>query len=565
MRNKSLIHAYRTLDADIARFDDMVNNGGESGTDLFIPRLGAQPQVEGRLKALVARCTELPAPDGAFALVQAHMHDFLQALGAKLRDKFTRPAASIRGFMWWYENLCNPDKDSRPEDIRSEKAIARLGHSQAMFDAISQWLDTVSADNLLEAQAVCKNYSATFTDYAQKVAQHFSGITPIRQAELGARLQAFADQCRVMQGQLEALLETADISSDTSDDSILKIDPQVYADRLLNEHGVILQELLDWHEAEIDKTRAAVFAIAQKLDISDPKGTMGQVNAILLKYAGPADTPEEMMARGRSYIQRTQAAAKDYVRLPDEDCRVTTVPEVIKDSYPWGGYGGGCSRRRPLLGNMFLNNYNYKAVTDGWIKMNTVHEAYPGHHVQFVRTTLDPIPETLKRGAKHTPITEGTPHRSEELFEFVFAEDPFYPLFVAYRRHHTAVRIKADLMLRYFGRPIRDVVQLYMDEMDFDRDTARGQVRAQENMLGYFTTYFYGYKKLAQWEREYGIDPKTYTELLFSAGRMSLENFKQFLDLSDEERHSFLHDFASLIQFDEDYNEKPIQINWEGR
>lgn len=560
MRDKKLILTYRRLDADIARFDDIVN-GGDSVTDLFIPWPSARPQAESQLEALAARCAGLPVPDGVFGLVQAHMTDFLQALGANLRDKFTRPAALIRRFMWWYESLYNPDKNSRSEAVRAEKAIARLSQSPEMFEAISQWLDTVSADNLLEALAVCKNLAPTFEGYAQKAAQHFPGIAHQRQAELGARLQAFADQCKAMQGQLEDLLKSADIPSDTNEDSILKVDPQVYTDRLLNEHGVILQELLDWHEAEIEKTRAAVFAIAKKLDIPDPKNTMGQINAILLKYAGPADTPEEMLARGRSYIKRTKAASKDYVQLPEEHCRVTTVPEVIKDSYPWGGYGGGCSRRRPLMGNMFLNNHNYKAVTDGWIKMNTVHEAYPGHHVQFIRTTLDPIPETLKRGAKHTPISEGTPHRSEELFEFVFAEDPYYPLFVAYRRHHTAVRIKADLMLRYYGKPIRDVVQLYMDEMDFDRDTARGQVRAQENMFGYFTTYYYGYKKLAQWEREYGIDPKTYTELLFSAGRMSLENFKQFLDLSDEERHSFLHDFASLIQFDEDYKEKPIKMD----
>ena len=30
---------------------------------------------------------------------------------------------------------------------------------------------------------------------------------------------------------------------------------------------------------------------------------------------------------------------------------------------------------------------------------------------------------------------------------------------------------------------------------------------------------------------EYGIDPKTYTRLLFAAGRMSLDNFRRFLDL----------------------------------
>lgn len=133
--------------------------------------------------------------------------------------------------------------------------------------------------------------------------------------------------------------------------------------------------------------------------------------------------------------------------------------------------------------------------------MNTIHEAYPGHHVQFVRAELDPIPETVKIGAKSVPITEGTAHRSERVFEFVFSEYQFCPLFVAYRRHHTWVRIKADLLIRYFGRPIGDAVQLYVDGLGFDRDTARDQVKAQEGQQGYFTTYYYGMKKLCDWEK----------------------------------------------------------------
>lgn len=182
--------------------------------------------------------------------------------------------------------------------------------------------------------------------------------------------------------------------------------------------------------------------------------------------------------------------------------------------------------------------------------MNTVHEAYPGHHVQFVRTTLDPIPETMKIGAKSTPLFEGTAHRSEKAFEFIFGEDQFYPLFVAYRRHHTSVRIKSDLWLRYFGRPIGDAVQLYVDELDFDRKTARGQVKQQEEMEGYFTTYYYGMKKLSDWEELYGYDKKTYTELLFSPGRISLPNFEKFLKLSETDKKRLLNNYPSLLQFD---------------
>ena len=106
---------------------------------------------------------------------------------------------------------------------------------------------------------------------------------------------------------------------------------------------------------------------------------MEEVNEILFKYEGPCDTPEEMLDRANEYLKRTRALAHEYVRLPeDETCICLPVPECCKDSYPWGGYEGGDFSIRPLVGQMFLNVYNYKNVTDGWIRMNTLHEAIRG-------------------------------------------------------------------------------------------------------------------------------------------------------------------------------------------
>src|SRR5699024_5354147 len=161
-----------------------------------------------------------------------------------------------------------------------------------------------------------------------------------------------------------------------------------------------------------------VFEIAGKLDIPEPvPDTMEEVNDILFKYEGPCDTPEEMLDRANEYLKRTRALAHEYVRLPeDEECICLPVPECCKDSYPWGGYEGGDFSIRPLVGQMFLNVYNYKNVTDGWIRMNTLHEAYPGHHVQYVRAVVDETPETVKIGAKLVPLLEGTCLRTERAF-----------------------------------------------------------------------------------------------------------------------------------------------------
>ena len=96
---------------------------------------------------------------------------------------------------------------------------------------------------------------------------------------------------------------------------------------------------------------------------------------------------------------------------------------------------------------------------------------------------------------------------------------------------------------------IADVMELYIEELGFDRKTARAQVQAHVNMSGYFTTYYYGYKKVADWEKLYGFDKREYNELLFSAGRVSLETFERYLKLSEADRYSLTHEFASLAKF----------------
>lgn len=289
--------------------------------------------------------------------------------------------------------------------------------------------------------------------------------------------------------------------------------------------------------------------IANRINVAGvPKASNAQdVVDILNKFQGPCSDPNEMFVRMREYLDRAQEATRDYVKLPDESVVVVPTPETLVKHYPWGGYGGGCPRRRPLQGETILNVENYKAITDGWIKMCAIHECYPGHHVQWVRALFDPLPETVKAGARGVPTLEGSCHRSERLMEFIYPEDPFYPLFVAYRRHHTSVRIKADLWLRYFGRPFDEIVDLYIRELGFERRIAAGQVLAQQLMAGYFTCYYYGMKRLTDFQKEFGYGDKDFTEVLFSLSRVSLKTMEGFLKLSDVDKERFLTGFSSKV------------------
>ncbi|NLW21932.1 MAG: DUF885 domain-containing protein [Tissierellia bacterium] len=551
MRDLKLINEYRILDRDLASFFYKLHGGYQNESKLFIPDINNKGDLELELNSLQDRVNNIEKPDDVFDLVQGHFTDFVKAQKVSLENTYERPYRHIGVFLHKFSHLTR--KDSRPDVEKAEILVEIYRQADDIWKGILTWIDRVPFLYLQELIDTCQLFIDTMEVEIPRIPDYFPNLNGGQEREVVDAIETLSEKMSEWIKFVKGLMEEKGMSAtdSTTEEDIIKFEESYYRALLGDVIGVNLDEILSWHEEEIEKTRNEVFEIASKLKIPDPTPkSMKEVNDILLKYAGPCNSPEEMFERANEYIKRAQAGCKGYVWLPEGDsCLVKRVPEYLKTSYPWGGYGGGCTRRRPLQGEMFLNNYNYKAVTDGWIKMNTIHEAYPGHHVQFVRTTIDPIPETVKIGAKSVPITEGTAHRSERVFEFVFEEDQFYPLFVAYRRHHTSVRIKADLMLRYFGRPIGDAVQLYVDELGFDRATARGQVKAQEGQQGYFTTYYYGMKKLCDWEKEYGYDEKTYTELLFSAGRVSLETFEKFLKLSEQDKHSFLHDFASMFQF----------------
>ena len=68
-------------------------------------------------------------------------------------------------------------------------------------------------------------------------------------------------------------------------------------------------------------------------------------------------------------------------------------------------------------------------------------------------------------------------------------------------------------------------------------------------MQGYFNCYYYGMKKLADWEKAYGYNKADFTELLLSPGRVSLNSFEKMLKLSEEDRKSLLNDFGSLLKY----------------
>ena len=544
------IRTFRIVDKNVAELAQKINGTGKYENTLFMPTQASYRLSQGELEALAKQVEGLDRKDPVSDVLAGHFADFLDATEQRLKNYYDKPGQIFQFLGGRLYALCCADY--RPARERYSVMHSKLMAVEQLWeDGIKPTLGSLEPDKLNNLQLGLKQAAKTYDFTRPKIKKAFRGLNTLAINALENEMEEYLANLELYIEHVGEIMEEkgeAPRATVRGDEEVIPISQEEYRNTLKNNIGVDLDELLSWYEYENDKTRAESLELANK--IRGPVRTTAEVGDILFKYAGPCSSPDEMFARANEYLKRARAAAHEYIWLPhDERCDCLPIPEQLKDSYPWGGYNSDYPSRYPLHNTMFLNNFNYTAITDGWIKINALHEAYPGHHAQFIRTAIDPIPETMKRGAKSVPLSEGTCIRTERVFEFVFAEDPYYPLMVAHRRHHTSTRIKVDLWLHYFGKTIGQACDLYQQEMGFDRKTARAQVQAHENMCGYFTSYYYGMKKICDWEKSYFWDRVKYTELLFSVGRVSLDTFEKILKLSPRKRHSLLHDYASLIQF----------------
>ena len=496
MKNTDLTNTYRELDRELAILHDQLESHRSFENILFLPTPEKIRSVCEKWNDLRTQVENLDAPDNVYRLVKHHLNDFLDSLKFTIEEKKHNPEAPLLDFVYYLQEIARCDR--RSNEVRLDVLTRKLQAFHENQDLILNLIHTQYGENEASLSSAFARARLDMQRDQKLLNEYFPDFTEEQIASLSQSFRIFIDQLQEM-----ADLLVSDCQSDSEEllkddlSKTIKMDPEAYRSLLKNRLGVSLDELLAWHKEEIERTRAV---------------------------------------------------AHEYVRLPeDETCLCVPLPPCYKDSYPWGGYEGGDFRVKPLRGQMFLNQYNYQNITDGWIKMNTMHETYPGHHVQFIRAAIDPTPETVKIGAKSVPLEEGTCIRTERAFTFIFAEDPFFPLFVAFRRHHASVRILVDLQLYYFGATLEDAVKIYEEELGFDRVTARAQVQAHQNAPGYFTCYYYGMKKICDWEKEYGYTKWDYTELLFSAGRISMESLEMLVKMTKEEQGRFFTEFRSLL------------------
>lgn len=519
------------LSPDAAHINDLMVNlwtrygsGGEHEERLFIPSEENITSLQGEVRRLQAKADKVRPQNVLDAVTALRVKNLSDVLAFRLADDRAFPFRYLTSLNGSINSLLLMD-DRNPQ-VRLNILLRRLEQAERLLEETHARTATVCAVR----RGMTRKYLVSLTEVLHNLEQSLQDSDMPEDIESKEHLLQLAG---TVEDKARLFVDCPDSQVQCGDDAA----PLPYQERLQRVWGTKLEELLSWHEEEVARSAERYRKIAADID---PGRSPGE---ILDDELPCCDEPEEMFPLMREFVKRARSESLRYITLPKgETCEVWPVPESLKDSYPWGGYSGPDSLLESLRGAVFLNQHNYRAVTLGWMKMMAIHECYPGHHAQRVKTVSSPLPDCFKLGhlmSRGGPLTEGAAHRSETLLQDIFPDRAF-PLFVALRRLHTAVRITADLNLHHFGRPVDEVVSLYQQQLGFSRSAARGQVRFQQLWPGYMTIYYYGQKHLSELQQRLGWDDEAFTELIFSVGYAGLDVLQQIIDVPEDTRREIL-------------------------
>lgn len=243
------------------------------------------------------------------------------------------------------------------------------------------------------------------------------------------------------------------------------------------------------------------------------EGTMIELKAVCRRITGGEDLAElERRVHGRSdgagspvsvYRQQMEAAryfieSRDLVSIPDmETICVEETPVFLRHRIPFAAYMAPGLEDVPQQGRYYVTpaaDAETLALHSPLAMAHTsVHEAYPGHHLQFTTAHRHPAARSPARMLnKSATLYEGWALYCEQLmFETGFLDQPESEFILLRDRLWRALRIVLDVGMQTRGQGIEDAVSTMCARLGFSATQALGEAtwysRAPTIPMGYAT------------------------------------------------------------------------------
>ncbi len=300
--------------------------------------------------------------------------------------------------------------------------------------------------------------------------------------------------------------------------------------------GLTADEIVAIGEQYLQKERNNLKTLASAIDPSLP---VEKVRSLIRTDHPPtfADTLkdyEKAITRVRRLVKE-----KGFATIPEgERLIVQETPIFLRHIIPIAAYFGPAPFEDDQMGIYFvtpvegdtLAEHNYASIVN-----TSVHEAYPGHHLQAVWTNKNP---SLVRILSQAPeFTEGWAHYCEERIRDYGLTDTKMQIIQTVDIIFRAVRIIIDVKLHCGEMGFDEAVSFLKSETGMEHATALAEVRRYTKTPTYPLSYLLGKHLLLQLQKEVqqhmkdAYTEKTFHNVLLQAGSVPFTFLREELKL----------------------------------
>lgn len=248
----------------------------------------------------------------------------------------------------------------------------------------------------------------------------------------------------------------------------------------------------------------------------------------------PRGGPEKLLD---AYRQRMKAAydfvsGRQLVTIPEpQTLKILPTPEFLRHEIPFAAYQEPTYKDPQQQGYYFVTPVASEGhlLEHNWtsIDLTCVHEAYPGHHLQFVTANRNPansLPRLLNASAT---LYEGWALYCEDLMqEQGFLDQPEHQFIMLRDRLWRALRVVLDVELHCGDLTLPRAAQRMCDELGFAIDQATADLnwytQAPTVPMGYATGWALIKALREQQVAQRGFDLGGFHDRLLSVGSCAL-------------------------------------------
>jgi len=259
--------------------------------------------------------------------------------------------------------------------------------------------------------------------------------------------------------------------------------------------GLDADAILAIGEAQLAEQKAARIAAAREIDPTAAEATV--IDAIKADHPATFDDALEAyrdaMRRARSHLIEHGIASVP----PDEQLEVIPTPEYLRNTIPFAAYfeppkfdsdPSGIYIVTPSVDDAAgaMREHNLSSISN-----TSIHEAYPGHHLQLAVAIRHP---SLTRFLTDAPeFTEGWAMYAEQMMrEEGFDAAPNYRLNMHTDAIWRACRIILDVRMHRGELGVDEAVRFLVEQTSFEEPNARAEIHRYTYTPTYQLSYLLG-------------------------------------------------------------------------